>query len=121
MMETVEFNIYSINKEKEQIKFAKSVSVGVEIDTQNVSIRVKGCEEGKLTIKDITIDDISFEEASTKINKLSVEESAILIFCKFMGESYLLECFSQLEDEEEFDSEAFLKVLVYDFVKEMKE
>lgn len=120
MKEILKFNLYSVNKEKEEIKFSGSIKLNIEVDTHNYVVRVKGCEDSKIFVSDINIDDDSFDAACNAMDALKIEDNAILIFCKFMGESYLLSYIILGEGEEEFDSERFLNLLVDDFLKEIE-
>lgn len=118
MKENIRFNLYSVNKEKESIKFSGSIKLSIDIDTSYV-VKVKGMGESKIFVSDINIDDESFDDACKAMQGLKITDKAVLIFCKFMGESFLLSYFI-LRENEEFDSQRFLNLLVDDFLLELK-
>lgn len=118
-METIEFNIYGINKEKEQTNFAQTVKIEIELKIVNHTIRIKGANKEKIVIKDCKIDDNSFDQALEEMEYLDLGDNAVLVYCKYRGKNYLLGSFV-FEEEEDFNQNQFLKLLVNDFLEEIE-
>jgi len=115
-MKRIQFDIFSIDKEKKGITLMTSIELDIEIHIKKEVVVIGDYKKEHLKSKEIKVDDNSFNTACEKLKSsvLNPDIQECLIFCTFDGQIFSLT--SELEENDEYN-EKYIHYLLDVFLR----